>query len=474
MMRQIAILWGFIWVLAACAPNLPPQQTALSAASLGLGPEPAPAVDMTWWHALHDPALDQLMEDALAKNPSLAEAQARLEAAKAALSSARSEEYPHLDFNGQELREQLSSRYIIPPPYGGSTRWLGDVEGDLSWDIDLWGREAALVDKAKALRYAARLDSDGARLAIESALASAYVAFDGACRLDAIARQSVNERTQTLALTGRRLKSGLDSQVEKSEAAALLDSAREQEKAADANREISVHEIAALSGHGADAYAGIVCPAQPLDASLPLPEALPADLLARRPDILASEARIQAALSGREAARTAFYPNVNLLGVAGFSALGLGNLFTGNAAQYGGGAAVHLPIFDAGALRANYHEASADLDLAIADYNGAVLAAVRDTADHLTQIRSLDARTAESAQFLRDSEEGYRLAQSRYRSGLANQLTLLDAEALVLQARDEHVTLEWQRTSARIDLVLAIGGGFSAAARENQQVKAHE
>ncbi len=473
-MRRILVFAGLLWALAACAPDTSPHETALAQGSLGLGPAPAPAIYAAWWRAFHDPALDRLMETALAQSPSLAQARSRLEAAKAALSSARSEEYPHVDFNGQALREQLSSRYIIPPPYGGSTRWLGDVEADLNWDIDLWGREAALVAKAKALREAARLDSDGARLAVESALASAYVAFDGACRLETIAHESVNERNATLALTTRRVKSGLDSQVEMSEAAALLDSAREQEKAADANRKVAIHAIAALAGEGAGAYAGISCPTEPLDAALPLPTSLPADLLARRPDILASEARIRAAMSGRDVARADFYPNVNLLGTAGLAALGMSNLFTGNAAQYGAGAAVHLPIFDAGALRAAYNGATADLDLAIADYNAAVLAAVRDTSDHLTQIRSLDARAIDSARFLKDSEDGYRLAQSRYRSGLSNQLTLLDAEALVLEARDANVTLEWQRTSARIGLILAIGGGFVPANQDSQQVNVHE
>ena len=155
--------------------------------------------------------------------------------------------------------------------------------------------------------------------------------------------------------------------------------------------------------------------------------------MSRRPDILAAQARVDAALSGRKVAKAAFYPNVDLLASAGWAAIGLGPLFKPESAQYGGGPAIHLPLFDAGQLRADYTGAVADIDYAVAGYNGTITQAVKDTSDALTRIRSLQDQRVEHERELAAAENAYRLAQTRYRTGLSNQITLLDAENVVFR-----------------------------------------
>jgi NodT family efflux transporter outer membrane factor (OMF) lipoprotein len=453
-------LSGLCVALASCTQDITPHVTAIKDRELGLSNESAPAVAPDWWKALDDPELDRLVVLALKDSPTLEQVRARLRAAQSEVESARSAEFPHLSFDAIEERDQLSGKFIIPPPYGGTWQWIGAFGGVLSWDIDLWGREAALVGKARALGGAAQLDINAAALALEGALVNAYIGLNEAYKLADVADETVTERTHILDLSARREKDGIDSRAELLQAQTLLDSAREDAERAHGNCDVAIHAVVALTGQGANAYPTVGRPALSRNLVIPLPQTLPADLLARRPDIGAAKLRIEAAMEGREAAHAAFYPDVNLLGAFGFAALGLGNLFTTQAAQYGGGAALHLPIFDAGKLRSDYESATADLDASVADYNASVIAAVRDAADRLTQIRSLDAQGVEQTRFIHDAQDGYNLAETRYRTGLANQLTVFNAEDLLLQAREQQAEIDAGRASERINLILAVGGGF--------------
>ncbi len=460
------------FALAGCTQDIVPQATAIEDRDAGLSGETAPPVAPDWWKALADPNLDRLVAMALADSPTLDQARARLRAAQAEIDSARSQEFPAVSLDAQEERERLSGRSIVPPPYGGSWQWVGSFGANLSWDIDLWGREAALVNRARALSGAAQLDEEAARLAVEGALVKAYIGLDEAYTLAGVADETVTEREHIVALAARRVNDGIDSRAELLQAQTLLDAARKDAERAHSECDVAVHALAALTGQGAKAYAAIGRPAPNKPPVLALPQSLPADLLARRPDILAAKLRIDAAMQGREAAHAAFYPDINLLATAGFAALGLGNIFTSQTAQVGGGPAVHLPIFDAGKLRADYQAATADLDSSVADYNASVVSAVRDTADRLTQIGSLDAQALDQAKFGQDAEEGYHLAETRYRIGLANRITLFEAEGLLLQAREQQAEIDAARAGERINLVLAIGGGFDAAATKISAEKA--
>lgn len=460
-MRRFLALCATGLLTAACVPSdIKPQTPEISQTSLGLGATPAPAIAQDWWKAFGDPQLDRLADAALAGNPTLEDALARMRAAQAEIDSARSQLSPQLTYQAQDQLQRFSHNYIIPPPFAGSTHWLGTEEANLSWNIDFWGKQAEQLRKAKALARAAEYDAAGAQLAIAGALAEAYVGLDRAYKLGDVAADNEKERQALVSLTDRRVKSGLDSLVEQKEADALLAQARQYREQADSAREIAVHEIAALIGRGADAYGSIGRPSVKLDTVLALPKDLPADLLGRRPDVLAARARIEAMTAGRKAAAAAFYPDVNLLAFAGTAAVGLSPLFSASSLAYGAGPAISLPIFDAGKLRADYAVSTADLDQAVADYNGALTGAVRQTADALTQIRSLDRQAAEQQSLLGDTNQGYRMAQTRFRTGLADQLTVFNAEATFLQAREQQVALDADAVTQRVTLLLALGGGF--------------
>ena len=449
-------------LLGGCvdAPATTPRETALKGEALGLGALPAPVIADRWWTAFGDPQLDALVDRAIAGNPSLAVAQARVRAAQAQLSATRALTYPQVTLSGQEAQEHLSKNYIIPPPFGGTDRWIGTVEADLSWSLDFFGKQDAQVAQARATAGAVELDATAARLMLAGTVTNAYVALWRADVLIDVDRDTVIQREGILALTAGRVRAGLDTNASQEQARALLAFSREELTRAVAVRDLAVHQIAALIGRGADAYA---IDRPHLDAAaLALPGTLPADLLARRADIAAAQLRIAAAFQGREVARKAFYPDINLIALAGTAAIGLGPLLSSSSFQYGAGAAIHLPIFDAGKLRADYAGATAGLDEAVADYNRSVVEAVKETADALTQLNAVQSQAADARAALASARASFDLATQRYRSGLSPQQTALDAESLLIQARDQTATLDADTLSARVTLLMALGGGYRA------------
>jgi outer membrane protein TolC len=190
---------------------------------------------------------------------------------------------------------------------------------------------------------------------------------------------------------------------------------------------------------------------------------LPADLLSRRPDVLAARTRVLAATDGRVAAHQAFYPDINLDATVGFTAIGLGNLFRSDDITYGAGPALHLPLFESKRLKAAYHAATADVDAATDSYNQTVLTAVQQVSDQLSQVQSLAQQLDDSHRLLDASEAAYQLAQRRYAAGLSNYLTVLNAETQALAARRNIVDVLAAQATARVELLLTCGGSFDPA-----------
>ena len=341
-------------MLAGCvsAPPTDPQLKPVETARLGLDGASPPRPRTEWWKSFNDPQIDRLAAQVMANNPTLQAALARIRAAEAVLAAGRTATYPQVNLNAQEQRILLSKDYVIPPPYAGTWRWYGQVTANMTWDLDFWGRQASLIEQAQGTAQAAALDEAAARLAIGGAFAQAYINLVQAYEDADIADSTVKERQTILQLTQDRAKQGLESEAAVEQARAILAAAKVDETRIAAVRETLVHALAALAGQGAEAYATITRPKPQLDAALPLPDKLPVDLLSRRPDILAAQARIRAATAGREAAHAEFYPDINIAAIAGFQAIGLSNLIGGNSLTYGAGPAIHMPLFDAGRIRA--------------------------------------------------------------------------------------------------------------------------
>ncbi|HEY6452207.1 MAG TPA: efflux transporter outer membrane subunit [Steroidobacteraceae bacterium] len=453
---------GALALLAGCV--LPPKdtvrQSALDAHDLGLGGAAVAPAGEGWWKAFDDHQLDGLIEHAIAANPSLSQARSQVRAALAQVSAVHAGLEPAASFSGSALREHAPENYIIPPPLAGGDFWMAQVGASLSWDLDFSGRQADALSQAQALARVSELERDDARLLLAAALVQSYVDLYRADALADIAQQAETQRAHILDLTRQRVAAGLDTRLELREAESALPQARVERTQAQAQAELAVHALAMIAGQGAEGYAAITRPQLDLDAVLPLPAQLPINLLARRPDVLAARARVEAADAQRRAAKAAFYPDVSLRALAGVAAFGLNDLVEAGARGYGAGPAVSLPLFDAGKLRAQYQGREAALDAAVDAYDETVLGAVRQSADELSRIDALVRERTDQHSTLVAAEDGYRIAEERYRAGLAGYLSVLSAETQVLAARRQSVQIAADLALARVNLLLALGGSF--------------
>jgi NodT family efflux transporter outer membrane factor (OMF) lipoprotein len=453
-------------MLAGCVlpPKDAPQVTRMPDTAVGLGTTNTPDVDASWWHAYGDTQLDRLADAALEHNPTLESALARIHLAQAQVQATAGTRQPNTAIAGEVTRQRYPENYIYPPPLAGNTYWSGDVSLRFSWDLDLWGSQRALIDSMKASADATRLDAAAARLAITASLAQAYLDLDRAYALADIASQSEQQRRQILDITRKRIAAGLDTNVELREAEAAVPQAELGRLQAESARDVAIHRVVALAGGSAADYQNIARPTLAVETALVVPDSLPADLLGRRPDILAARARAESAKSLKAAARASFYPNVNLAAIAGFEAIGLDNLTDWGSRTVAAGPALSLPIFSAPRLKAQYSGAAAGEDLAVASYNGTLVTAIQQTSDQLTFVRSSAQQLDKARESLAAAEEAYRLAQKRYQAGLTNYLTVLTTETQVLNARTSVVDVLHSQAMARIGLLLAVGGNFSSRA----------
>jgi NodT family efflux transporter outer membrane factor (OMF) lipoprotein len=193
----------------------------------------------------------------------------------------------------------------------------------------------------------------------------------------------------------------------------------------------------------------------PADASI--------DLVGRRPDIAAARVRVEAAAERIKEARAAFYPNINIVALAGFQALGLGNLFASGSSFGSVSPAVTLPLFHGGSLQGQYRGRRGEYDEAVALYDGQVIQALRQTADAVTSEQMLVRRLAESRSALAAYEDALRLARLRYGQGLSTYLDVLTAQESVVGARLTVAQLQTRAFTLDVQLVRALGGGFGSA-----------
>jgi NodT family efflux transporter outer membrane factor (OMF) lipoprotein len=190
---------------------------------------------------------------------------------------------------------------------------------------------------------------------------------------------------------------------------------------------------------------------------------VPADLVSRRPDIVAVRWQVEATTSNVKEAKAEFFPDINLSAAAGFDAFGWSRFLNFGSRQFSAGPAIHLPIFDAGALRAQLKGRYADFDLDVANYNQALINALSEVATQISSIRSVDQQTSDAARALDASTHAYQLAVIRYKAGLSQQLQVLTADQNRLANEQTVTNLRMKRRDLQVGLIKALGGGFDAA-----------
>jgi len=466
-MRRLSVLG--LALLAACADpgGITHRSAMVGASSLevdkSLSHENMEAAwpELDWWKRFGDPQLDALEEEGLAGSPTIRLARSRVDQALAAAQVAGAVRKPQVNASGDVTRQRFSENAIFPPPIGGSTFTTTEVALNADYELDLWGKNRAAYDAALGRSQAAEADAFTSRLVLSAALAGAYVQLARAYEQLDLAHRALEDREKVQALTNDRVRAGLDSRLELKQVETSIPAARARVAQVEEEIALARNQIAALLGKGPDRGLALERPTLRM-AGVALPSRVPADLLGRRPDVVASRLRAEAASRQVAAQKAEFYPDVNLSALVGLQSVTLSHLLDPASAIPSIGAAVRLPIFDGGRLRGALAQRNAEYDAAVEHYNQTLADALREVVDQLTSLRSVNAQRTEVESALASAEEAYALAVTRYKAGLGSLLQVLTAEMAVLEQRNLRADLQSRELALSIDLMRALGGGYEA------------
>jgi NodT family efflux transporter outer membrane factor (OMF) lipoprotein len=440
-----------------------PAEAKQFAATQSFAAPPASWPSDGWWLAYKDPQLSALISEGLANAPDLRVAAARFARAQALAGEAASAELPTLNGTGQIGTTKQTYNYIIPPAFvPKGWKVFGVSTLNLSWDLDFFGRTREAAAAAHLQAQEAEAEAADTRLTLSTGIAAAYATLQRQFAEQDAARDAAEVRRHTAALLEDRFRNGLENQgaVERAQA----DLATAQADLASLAEDIGLtrNQIAALTGAGPDRGLAITRPATVATVNFGLPPGLKLDLIGRRPDVIAAKLGAQAATRRIKVASAAFYPDVTISANLGLQALGLNNLIKAGSDYGTAGPAISLPLFDGGLLRGQYRQAEADYQIAVGQYDAALIQALRDVADVAVSEHALTARLEDSSRAEQHALQAWQTEQRRYAGKLATYLDVLTAEDALITARRTAATLRTRAFTLDISLIRALGGGFQS------------
>src|SRR5882762_4595024 len=454
-------------VAAGCAvgPNFarPAVEEPALFKSGGAG-EPAPPIQTDWWRLYGDLGLDQLIASAHASNQTLQQAVARVDQARALARVAGSFLYPTISADPSYSRTRYSGnrRSINTGQKVQSGRTLNDwrIPFDLTYEIDVWGRVRRSFESARAQAAASADDLGVVRLTVETDVAQFYY---GLRSLDAqlqILTDNVAAYREQVRLLSVQLKTGLVSALVVNQAQAQLQATLAQQRDVERARANLEHALAILCGQPAPSFA---LAKNPLHESAPpvVPPGLPAQILARRPDVAAAEQTVVALNDQIGVATAEFYPRFMQTSSAGFESAKLSTLFNWQSRVASISPGISLPIFEGGRLRANLEATKARYQQAVAAYVNQVLIAYGDVEDALTDLHALSDEVGTLREAVSASQNYLRLALVQYTQGLADYLIVIDAERTLLANQLSLAQAVNLQMGASIRLIKALGGGWN-------------
>jgi len=429
----------------APAPGMP--QAYSEAAAIGAS---VPARD--WWGAFGSQELSALVAAALAANPDLAIAAERVRQAEAQVKIAGSSLFPALNFSAGTGRSEKR-------PPGGD--WSGDSSSNAalsaSYEIDLWGRNAAGVRAAQSSLRASRFDQETVRLTLVTGVASAYFQVLSLRGRLLVARENLAIAERVLKVVDARARNGAVSALDLARQQAAVLAQRAALPPLELQERQTLFALAILLGRAPEGFDADALALAGLSVPRVAP-GLPAQLLLRRPDLASAEAQLAAANANVAAARAALLPGISLTGSAGLASDVLLNFLNAPSAALNIGASLLQPIFDGGRLRAQVDVAASRERELVENYRKAVIAALADVEGALAAGGRTAEQELQQEKVLEQARLALKLAEVRYREGADDLLTLLDAQRTLFQAEDQLAQIRLTRLQASVGLFKALGG----------------
>lgn len=425
--------------------------------------------DSQWWKAYHDPQLNALIDSTLKNSPDMQVAEQRIQLAEAQAKAVEAQDGPEVDFSADVERQRMSAEGLMGPfaitdPAAGTTGpWYTNGTFGLTagWNLDLWGKNRAEVAARIGEVKAREAEREQTRQLLASGVSRLYWEWQTQAALKTVLTQIKTEQQNVITVDRQLYQNGITSSVEGVETD--IDSSRTEQQLNDVSGKMKVIE-ARLSALTNSQSSVMKLKATTLPAvESQLPSQLGYSLLARRPDLQAAHWYIESSLSSIDAAKAAFYPDVNLMAFLQQDALHLSDLFRHSAQQMGVTAGLTLPIFDSGRLNANLDITKAQSNLTVANYNKTVVDAVNDVARAASQVETLAQKNQHQQQIEHDAQRVVGLAQARYSAGIIAGSRVSEAKIPALREQLNGLVLQGQWLDASIQLTSALGGGYRAS-----------
>jgi NodT family efflux transporter outer membrane factor (OMF) lipoprotein len=428
-----------------------------------------------WWELFEDEQLTQFIDAALAKNPPLQAAQAKVYLAKAVADRTRATLYPNLSWGGDILREKLSETGLIPFGMTGSGVPLpatGGIAGipvyftqyetelNLSYDFDIWGKNRSTLRAAIGEMQSKIADEAFVRLQLGISIAQTYFRLQVDYKRQDYAQALVENKSKYLNLIKLRVSHNIGDERDVQTSETNFSQARQ--KLLQIQSDIAIQEFL-LKTYLADQFEEEIFQSeieeQPLP-KVPLPTDLSLNLLGRRPDIVSQLWIIESAGYQIKAAKAGFYPDFSLTGLFGYQTIHPGKLFQWPSSYFNIDPAFNLPIFDGGRLTANLRSSEVNYDLAIFNYNELVLNAIKEVLTSLSVLQKAERQWQEFKNIAENQNNLLMLTQQRMTSNLNSDLDYLISEENLLVSKDQLTIAFGNTIEAILSLIKSLGGGY--------------
>lgn len=468
----VAASFPLVFILSACAPmhdSVVPlkEQAPAAAATTSLPPALAAGWPQSqWWQAYRDPQLNALIERALAHAPDMQVAEQRIHLAEAQAQRVAANDGPEVDFSADVERQRMSAEGLMGPfaytdPAAGTTGpWYTNGTFGLTagWDLDIWGKNRDEVAARIGNVRAHEAERQQTRQLLATSVARLYWQWQTEAAVSQVLDEIQHDQ-QTIVAADRQLhQAGITSSVADAENSIDEEKTRQQQSEARGKMRVIEARLVALTASNATTLH--LEPVGLPKVEGKMPARLGYDLLARRPDLQAAHWYIESALSSVEAAKAAFYPDLNLMAFLQQDALHLSDLFRHSAQQMGVTGGLTLPIFDSGRLNASLNIAEEEHNLFIASYNKAVVEAVNEVEKAAVQVGTLADENQRQQQIEQDAGRIVALAEARFKVGIIPGMRVSQSRLPLLQEQINGIALHGQWLDATLQLTFALGGGY--------------
>ena len=457
--KHLGLVLSFFVLSCAIPPpnDAPPKLATLSISDFAQQGQ-APWPTTKWWQQFADTQLETLIEQALVNAPNMHIAQARIEQANAITASIAADSGANLAASGQISRQLFSQNFIYPPPLGGTYVTSGNLDLRFNYDFDFWGRHRNTLEATLGQRAAAQAEAAGAAVTLATAVAKIYFQWQALNARITLTQAIADQRAALVTLEKKRIHAGItrgDTLHTLTAAAAV---AQQMLVQLNTQRQQIIYQLQFLLGK--DSHLAVLQARALPGVNAVIPKDLPIHLLARRPDVTAARDRVQASLKHIDAARAAFYPDINISAFIGLSSLQMAQLLKASSREQGITPAIYLPIFDAGRLHANLNNKRADMLLAIAQYDQTVQTAIAEVNDATVQLNGVESERSSLENQQQAYQHDLHSSQQRARAGLSDQREIMIKQLNVLAMQDKNLLQHTQALLAQIDLIKALGGGY--------------